>query len=217
MRHGTSARVIGQWSGGLNNGGEPLRLQIQGDGGAIIQEFTYDDSVPWPECADGDGNSLILVAPNTAPNHSDPFSWRCSVQVGGSPGASDAIPFVGEASEDLDDDQIEALIEYALGSSDNDPNSGNDRHQFSITEVTEGVDAGIYPSLTYTRNLAADDAVVKVQHSVDLQTWQNVLDGAVILDSETPNGDGTSTVIWRSSTPINAATRQFLRLSAELR
>ena len=66
MRYGTSPPVIGQWSGGLSNSSEPLRIQVQGDGGAIIQEFTYFDSVPWPECADGEGNSLTLVAPNTS-------------------------------------------------------------------------------------------------------------------------------------------------------
>ena len=217
MRHGTSARVIGEWSGGLNNSGEPLRLQIQGEGGAVIQEFTYEDTVPWPECADGVGSSLTLVAPNTAPNHGDPFSWRCSVQVGGSPGASDAIPFVGEALDDLDNDQIPALLEYVLGSSENDPNSGLDRYQLSTTEITEGADAGTYLSLTYIRNLAADDATIEVEHSIDLEIWQNVLDGAVVLESETLNGDGTSTVIWRSSTPINMAQRQFLRLASDFR
>ena len=215
MRYGTSAPVIGEWTGGLNNGGEPLRLQIRG--GAIIQEFAYEDSVPWPECADGDGNSLTLVAPSTAPNHGDPFSWRCSVQLGGSPGFSDAISFAGDVEGDFDNDQIPALLEYALGSSDNDPSSGRERYQLTTTEIADGIDAGIYLSLTYTRNLAADDVTLEVEHSVDLQIWENALDGAVVLVSETPNGDGTTTVTWRSATPINMAQRQFLRLASELR
>ena len=215
MRHGTPARVIGQWTGALDNSSETLRLQIRG--GAMIQEFTYDDGVPWPECADGDGYSLTLIAPDTAPNHDDPFSWRCSIQLDGSPGASDAVPFVGNALDDLDGDQLAALIEYALGSSDGDERSGRDRYQVSTVEVIEGEDAGIYPSLTYTRNLAADDVSIQAEHSTNLETWENVSDGAVLLVSEVPNGDGTSTVTWRSTTLLNAVPNQFLRLAVELR
>ena len=215
MRHGTPARVIGQWSDALDNSSETLRLQIRG--GAMIQEFTYDDGVPWPECADGDGYSLTLIAPDTAPNHDDPFSWRCSTQLDGSPGASDAVPFVGNALDDLDGDQLAALIEYALGSSDGDERSGRDRYQVSTVEVIEGEDAGIYPSLTYTRNLAADDVSIQAEHSTNLETWENVSDGAVLLVSEVPNGDGTSTVTWRSTTLLNAVPNQFLRLAVELR
>ena len=130
---------------------------------------------------------------------------------------TDAVPFAGNALDDLDQDQLRALLEYALGSSDTNPTSGRDLFQVSTTEVTDGINDGIYPSLTYTRSLAADDAIVQVEHSTDLQTWQNDSDGAVVLDSETANGDGTTTVIWRSTTTIDAAPRQFLRIAAELR
>ena len=130
---------------------------------------------------------------------------------------TDAIPFAGNALNDLDGDQVRALLEYALGSSDTDPTSGRNLYQISTTEITDGINDGVYPSLTYTRNLAADDAILQVEHSTDLETWEDASDGAVILVSETANGDGTTTVIWRSTTPINAAPRQFLRLTSELR
>ena len=215
MRHGASPKVLGQYGGKLKNDGETLRLRIQG--GATIQQFTYNDRYPWPECADGDGHSLTLIAPTNAPDHGDPFSWRCSAFVGGSPGGSDAEGFVGNALDDLDGDQVLSLLEYFLGSSDNDPSAGQDHYQITTVGVIEGVDTVTYPALVYTRDLAADDAVVEVQHSLDLQTWENVSDGAVVLHSEIPKIDGTSIVIWRSIIPIDSTSQQFFRIAFELR
>jgi hypothetical protein len=215
LRHGASPKVLGQYGGKLKNDGEILRLQIRG--GATIQEFIYNDRYPWPECADGDGYSLTLIAPAKAPDHNDPYNWRCSTQPGGSPGGSDAVAFVGNAFDDSDQDGVLALLEYFLGSSDNEPDSGRDRYQVSTMDLKEGVDAGTYLALTYTRELAADDADLEVQQSVDLQIWQNVSDGAVVLHSEVPNGDGTSTVTWRSTAPIGPDSHQFFRLAFQLR
>jgi hypothetical protein len=106
----------------------------------------YRDTPPWPVEADGDGYSLVLVAPATAPDHELPENWRASVGFGGSPGASDTIPFTGNAATDL--------LTYALG----DP--GSVGFQF-VTGV---------PVFEFLRTLGTDEATVKVELSSDLES-----------------------------------------------
>ncbi|MDA7882345.1 lamin tail domain-containing protein, partial [Akkermansiaceae bacterium] len=99
-RHSTGLPVAGEWEPGdkLDNGGENVKLSF-GDGTAI-HEFVYDDNPPWAESPDGDGASLVLIAPGDRPDHADPYSWRPSVAFGGSPGTSDATMFTGDPDVD---------------------------------------------------------------------------------------------------------------------
>ncbi len=63
FRYGQPADVViaGVYGGNLDNDGEQLILQAADLG--IIRDFTYNDATPWPISADGDGFSLVLVAP----------------------------------------------------------------------------------------------------------------------------------------------------------
>ena len=79
---------FGQYSGRLSNRGE--RLALEHAFGDVIWEMEYMDRAPWPEEADGDGYSLVLVRPDQQRPPNLPSSWRASSSVGGSPGASDA-------------------------------------------------------------------------------------------------------------------------------
>lgn len=97
----------------LNNGGEAV--QLTGADGLPVKSFAYDDGFPWPAAADGQGPSLILIAPLTNPDHTVATHWRSSSQSGGNPGASDSISFTGDPSGDTDSDGYSDLIEYALG------------------------------------------------------------------------------------------------------
>lgn len=81
---GTGLRIIGEFEGGLSNGGE--QLVISG-----ILGFEYDDKLPWSELADGEGRSLVFTGGDPA----DPESWRASAFAGGSPGTSDSTTFGG--------------------------------------------------------------------------------------------------------------------------
>ena len=63
--HGAGHNVIGTYTGRLANDGERLTLSA-GDGSAV-QSFRYNDRAPWPEEADGNGYSLVLIAPESAP------------------------------------------------------------------------------------------------------------------------------------------------------
>lgn len=84
VRYGTGLPVAGVYSGNLSNGGEQLVLL---DGlSQSIHDFTFDDAIPWPIVADGDGPSLEVVS--TTGDYSDPVNWRASSVAGGTPGAA---------------------------------------------------------------------------------------------------------------------------------
>ena len=82
LRYGTDKTVLGQYEGHLDNGGEKVALESIGD--VVILEFEYDDNLPWPELADGDGYSLEIVS--TSGDYNDPANWKISEQTGGTPG-----------------------------------------------------------------------------------------------------------------------------------
>ena len=196
----------------LANGGEEIAVIAQ-DGVTDIQRFTYDDEFPWPESADGPGFSLVLIAPETNPDHTVASNWRASVAAGGSPGASDSIGFSGDPDADLDNDGIIAFLEHALGSSDSvsDPDVLPTAAIASIDPGSGVVDE--YLTLTIRRNLAADDVVYEVQVANDLASWS----GATTLVSSTNNGDGTVSQVYRSNSPISASVREFIRLQVSAR
>jgi len=81
------------YQGNLDNRGETITLNDAS--GAIIESFTYGDSFPWPQAADGDGFSLVRISPTS---HLDPAvtgSWRASTTPGGNPGTTDSTTFPG--------------------------------------------------------------------------------------------------------------------------
>ena len=70
----------------LSNGGE--RVAIADSLGAVVDEVTYDDHLPWPTAADGDGPSLELI--NPAFDNDTPCSWGSSAGQG-TPGAENSV------------------------------------------------------------------------------------------------------------------------------
>ena len=88
-RYGTSALILGTFTGSLNNTGDHLVLS-----GALLEsilDFSYADT--WFPATDGGGFSLVVVdenAPTSAWNTS--ANWRPSAVLGGSPGANDPAP-----------------------------------------------------------------------------------------------------------------------------
>ncbi|MDA7633488.1 lamin tail domain-containing protein, partial [bacterium] len=85
--------IYGQWSGQLSNGGETI--QILNDKGENQFSVTYDNNLPWPEAADGEGSSLELISPEL--DSADPSSWW-SVTPNGTPGRAfeiDVVPSFG--------------------------------------------------------------------------------------------------------------------------
>ena len=91
-RYGTDIRILGQWGGGLSNGGE--RLVLADAAGNAILDFEYNDAQHWPQSPDGAGASLELVDPSQTPisEYGKAYRWRGSTEFSGSPGRDGTAP-----------------------------------------------------------------------------------------------------------------------------
>lgn len=210
--HGVGLPVAGVFAlaSSLGNGGESLKLEDAG--GGTIKEFTYNDKAPWPTTPDTSGYSLVLIAPDTNPESSEPLNWRASAAVGGTPGGSDAVNFSGDPAADADGDGLSALVEYALGSSDVDATSGNDATSAGSVEIG----GASYPTFNYQLNPAAEDVNRSVESSVDLVTWTNA-DAQLVKLANSVNADGSVTKTLRLASPLTGESKLYFRLRVELR
>ncbi|RJP32505.1 MAG: hypothetical protein C4527_05995 [Candidatus Omnitrophota bacterium] len=92
FRYGRDYPVAGEYEGQLSNGGEVITLVDAAD--QIILSFEYDDALPWPTAADGQGPSLQVIDVNG--NYNDSANWKASEQDGGSPAQFDDGTFVDQ-------------------------------------------------------------------------------------------------------------------------
>jgi hypothetical protein len=81
QRYGTGLPVVGEYDGNLSNGGENLVLS---GFGTTLLDLTYGTAAPWPDTADGAGNSLEIVDWNS--EASSATNWRASAEMHGTPG-----------------------------------------------------------------------------------------------------------------------------------
>ncbi|MSU65756.1 MAG: hypothetical protein EXS38_06580 [Opitutus sp.] len=79
LEPGARPVVAGAFAGNLSNSSE--QLIVRAANGAIIKQFTYHDSSPWPAEADGGGSSLVLNTPFANPDHALASSWHASPPV----------------------------------------------------------------------------------------------------------------------------------------
>ena len=127
--YGEGIRILASWSdGGINNGGESIVLvDAQGD---IIHDFEFSDDLPWPVEADGEGSSLEVI--DTEGNYNDPFNWRASLALGGTPG-------IVTSEGDLDNDGLDDVGEALAGTDPLNPDSDGDG-ALDGSEVNAGTD-----------------------------------------------------------------------------
>ena len=198
LRYGSGFNILGAYQPTTflsNNGDHIILLNAQGQ---PIRDFSYGEKAPWPDPADGDGFSLVLINPAANPDHSKPVNWRASVALNGNPGTGDSTTFTGTALGDDNGDGIVNLLQYALAGTN------------TVTLPVSSSEAG-FLTFRYTRNLAADDVTYTVQRSTNLGTWSSLSTDVLYL-GETHNADGTSTCTWRSAFLQSANPREFLRL-----
>jgi hypothetical protein len=185
--------VAGAYTGQLDNGGENLSL-IAADG-SVIRSLRYRDRAPWPLPADGDGFSLTLIAPQSNPDPGEAANWRSSVDLGGSPGQSDALPFTGSTPDEL--------LAYALVN----PLAGISA---SIQNLENNGSFDDYLVATITANSAADDAWISIEFSPDLENWKS---GTAVYLGSNEGSDGVTLRHWRTPLPVSAGTPlQYARL-----
>ncbi len=192
--------AIGEYDGGgtkLSNGGEQITL-LDPLGG-LIQQFTYNDVAPWPTAADGDGRSLIQIAPESDPDPNDPLSWRASSPPGGGPGRADSTVFAGDPNADADANGVPDLVDHALVDG-------------SVPALTIAGDTVVFD---FVRDLSASGVVADLQVSTDLSVWA---DGSTIFSEVAPGYPPAGGQRARFEAPRSALPtgRFFVRLRVAL-
>lgn len=179
--------IGGVFSDSLDNGGETLTLVDIAE--RVIFSVAYGDSnMPgWPPSADGDGSTLVLRRPfSTSTNPALPASWRPSGTPGGKPGVVDSTVFSGDPAADVDKDGFSRLCEYAMGTSDTNP---NDRPQLEVGRLGSG-----QATVSFLHPEAADDVVIEGLESGNLSAWGNAL-----WEGTVPASSGWMRTSWRSN------------------
>ena len=182
----------------LSDGGEELSLLSAA--GLEIKRFSYDDNAPWPDAADGAGNTLTLISPMANPDHNDPASWRASAVAGGSPGMAEGTIFTGEANADSDGDGLNDLLEFAMGS--------------GSPPSAEMPGSAALPLLWFTMDR---DAGARISHQIQISsdlaapgpTGWTPATGATLL-SRTPRTGTVERLLYAVPAPPGA-TRTFVR------
>ena len=185
-----AAALHGTFTGGLDNSGEQLALVDAL--GADIRRFTYRDDAPWPNAADGNGHSMVLIAPDTNPDHALPENWRASVLPDGTPGGSDAIPFAGDPNADSNGNGYSDLFDYAMAHPPAERLPGAYAVQFNL-------------------RAGADDARVIIEISTTLTAWTPVPPGTLRVSAPVA---GLVSIVC---TPPPGEVRTFLRARVESR
>ncbi|MES2705658.1 MAG: lamin tail domain-containing protein [Verrucomicrobiota bacterium] len=160
-KYGTGLPIAGEFSvlTGLSNSGD--RLTLLDLAGAVIADFSYGDSLPWPEEADGGGYSLTRIAGSTGDPGNESL-WRPSSLTGGTPGTSDRVAL----------SLYPNILDYAV-----------------ITAPAPSVSNGAR-TVTWTERLGADDARIIPEVSANLTTWQtDPGDGSLLETVSTTSAD----------------------------
>ncbi len=121
------------YNGSLSNGGERVILETPTQ--EAVLDFTYHDTLPWPEEADGLGYSLVSVEDNPTGDPNNHEYWTSSKYLNGSPMADDENSIITDVF-------VAETREFELDVYPN-PASTSVSIDFSI-EKNEKVNIGLY-------------------------------------------------------------------------
>ncbi len=213
--------TVGYFGGSLDNNGE--RLALRDATGRTMVAVEYDDTNPWPTTPDGGGYSLEIIAANGDPN--DPFNWKASAALKGTPGIANSTP--GAQSVELSEVGAagEGFIELRNKTGSPIP-IGGWQIRGSITAAIPGgtmlAADGFY---THLATLPQDEGSIGIYTEATLATrvdgvvWGNQIAGASIgrvsgawmLCERTPGAANTSTP---TAPAANLAINEWLANSA---
>lgn len=211
------AKIVGIFSGALNNGGEQVTLR---DGaGENILSFEYDGD--WFSSARHGGYSLDFLDDSADwSSWDEQFAWGVSQNVGGSPGVENPEPrshdyeswsrgyfspeqladsTISGPGGDANGDGVENLVCYALGL---DPNISIPGLGADLVFDDDAV------SLQFDRLQRTPDILLSVQVSRDLVDWST----PAVLKSSLSLGNGKDRVVFESPIFLSSQSRQFLRI-----
>ena len=195
-----SLNILGEFKGNLNNDGE--QLIVSDKDGNVILDVTYNDGEEWPQSSDGEGYSLIKMNPEKNANDYNSNTWRSSSLIGGNPGKSDSLNFsdwltenkIPDALIDSDNDGINALTEYAVGTDPNEVSSINGIEVRVDTLEWEGEFQECL-ILDVTKRIGADDVSIKFQMATKFDEWIDLIFPLRVIKSVN-NGDRTETISY---------------------
>ena len=215
-RYGTPAAgvVAGEYAGRLSSGGEQLTLGMVGN--ITLQDFTYDNTAPWPTAADGEGFSLIFTGSDQGSGN----DWSAHSLIHGNPGGPDTAQSSGyndwkidngitDDESDNDNDGLTAFAEYAIGTDPSVP----DQATLSGAVISLGNDGHL--AVTYQQSLTATDVTFTIQESTDLQNWSTVPSPILVNEITAPSGL-TQEVTQRLAAPLAGSPRRFIRVHMAL-
>ena len=216
-RYGTGLPIAGEFSGRLSNGGERVELSFAGN--HPIHAWTYDDVAPWPVAADGEGATVSLLDPLSAPDHAMPESWTAGT-LGGTPGRAPAT-FEGWRQLEFTAAQ---LADPSISGPDADPD-GDGRSNFAewalatqaqladppgqeFVWIVEG-DLRL-PSVRFRRPVDAAGVIYELMISGDLISWEI---SPAVPEPVGVSGDGVEQALLRGDQAEGEpGRRKFLRI-----
>lgn len=206
-RFGPGNDIDGEYQGRLDNNGETLACVAAN--GQNLRRFVYRTTYPWPALATSDGFALVLVRPESLPDHALPEHWRTSATPGGVPGRSDATRFTGDPAADTDANGRPDLLDYALGRGPSATMSVLVARMVWVPMV----EAAPLPYLEvdYPRNSLADDLKYILEIAPSIAGPWEAPDSLFAWMGETRVADGVSLRVYRVNQPMTEHA-QFVRL-----
>jgi hypothetical protein len=208
-----------QYGTGLANSGEAVR--IEDALGGVIHSITFDDKSPWPEEADGDGPSLVLVNPAGGGDLSDGRNWKPSESSGGTPGSGiiamttyaswQQANGVGDPERDDDGDRLSNLLEYAAGT---DPKFADPTGiEFDVRLIRDKEGSRIV-EVSFVRNALAADLRYTLEQANDLVEWSDAT-GIFGQPTITHFGEGMEILTYQAG-ELGTTASGLVRMRVEL-